>query len=263
MTRTFTALGMTAAASALLTTIGCTTSTPVEPTSLSSTSITAAAAADGSTLKATAPTLVSPINSQQLSTQRPTLTISPASGLFVNETFSYEFELQSDGGAVLGAATVNGTSWDYPNPLNADTSYRWRARAALDGAFGPWSATQTFRTISLPGCVNGVLADARAYFFSVIGRKEGDLSPDWAAVLLASGIPGGYPAGVAPPPGAPYYGLTQQLGGAGPRGVVFLPTATPDSGGFYSRQILVTDGQRWVWFDRFPDGPPYAPRPCP
>src|SRR5688572_20216187 len=52
---------------------------------------------------------------------------------------------------------------------------------------------------SLVGCVGGSLVDIRAYFFSVIGRVEGEPACDWEAVLQASGIPGGLGPGEQPP----------------------------------------------------------------
>ena len=63
------------------------------------------------TLKAGAPTLVSPINSAEVATQKPTLTISPAAGQFASQTFQYEFELLTDAGAVVTRATVASTQF--------------------------------------------------------------------------------------------------------------------------------------------------------
>ena len=48
------------------------------------------------------------------------------------------------------------------------------------------------------GCVNGVLADPRAYFFSLIGRTEGSPAPDWKGVLES--LPG-RGMGINPKPG--------------------------------------------------------------
>ena len=112
-----------------------------------------------------------------------------------------------------------------------------------------------------PGCHDGRLTDPKTYFFALIGRTEGALAPDWPTALAATGIPNGHPPYVHADPRI-HYGITQQLGAGGPRGVLFLPTDAPDDLGYYTRQILVvTDGPRWTWFDRFPGGPPYAPRP--
>ena len=116
--------------------------------------------------------------------------------------------------------------------------------------------------LSAPGCSDGRLVDPKTYFFALIGRSEGTLAPDWPTILAATGIPNGNPPHVQSDPRI-HYGITQQLGAGGPRGVLFLPTDAPDDLGYYTRQILVvTDGPRWTWVDRFPSGPPYAPRPC-
>lgn len=113
-----------------------------------------------------------------------------------------------------------------------------------------------------PGCINGRLEDPRAYFFALIARAEGTLAPDWPAVLINSGIPPGLGPGEQANP-AVHYGITQQIGASGPRAVLFLPTDAPDSNGYYTRQVLVIDGEgRWTWIDRFAGGPAYAPRPC-
>ena len=109
------------------------------------------AAADGSTLKVQAPSLVNPINDLRLENRQPTLTVNNAQGRFANRTFTYEFQLMTDGGNVVRTQMVNqGTSqttWAYPEELERDTPYRWRARARLDEAFGPWSSTGRFFTV--------------------------------------------------------------------------------------------------------------------
>lgn len=118
----------------------------------------------------------------------------------------------------------------------------------------------------VPGCMNGVLDDPRAYFFALIGRAEGQPANDFAEVLRASGIPAGYGPGVVPGDNG-FYGLTQQIGGGGRiAGRIFLPTAQPDELGYYSHPISpLRDGPTpgslvWEWRDL--GGPPYAPRSC-
>src|SRR5262245_58472174 len=87
-------------------------------------------AADGTTLKVGAPTLVSPINDAQVNVQRPVLTISPATGQFATASnLQYEFELQNDAGAVITRATVNGTTYTLQSDAGTNVAYRWRARA--------------------------------------------------------------------------------------------------------------------------------------
>jgi hypothetical protein len=118
--------------------------------------------------------------------------------------------------------------------------------------------------VSNPFCSGGRLVDPRGYFYSLIGRREGDPALDWVEVLNRSGIPAGFGPGVRPPDDAPFYGLTQQIGSGGPRGRLFLPTDTPDELGYFSHpvDILIGDAMsmRWQWRDL--GGPPYAAKAC-
>ena len=251
-------------ACAAFTTIACSDETPVSPTP-STTAL--ALGPDGSTLKVSAPNPVSPGDGATLNTLRPTLEVTSAAAQYVGQAlpYSYNFELQNASGAVVRSETLPGTTWALPDNLANDTSYRWRARAIRNSAFGPWSALRQFRTQSLPGCENGLMIDMRAYFFNLIGRTEGQSAHDWQAVMRASGIPAGPTAGVRLPANAPFYGLTQQIdSGGGLRGRVFLPTNTPNPHGYFIQDVdFLSDagGSSWAWR---PHGTPaYAPRPCP
>jgi hypothetical protein len=241
-----------------LATIACSDGTPTVPTPPAPTG--------PSTLKANAPTPVSPVNDQMVQGQRPTLQVQSASGDFVPQTYAYNFEVQNSSGSVLRSETVPSPSWTYPEDLELNTQFQWRARAVLDGAPGPWSDVQRFRTFSLPGCINGRLLDMRAYFFFIINRREGDPARhDWEDVMRRSGIPAGPVAGQRFPPNAPFYGLSQQISSSGDlRGRVFLPTETPNPFGYFIQDVdFLSDpsGTRWAWS---PHGsPPYAPRACP
>ena len=125
------------------------------------------------------------------------------------------------------------------------------------------------------GCVDGMLADPRAYFFSLIQRTEGSPAPDWKAVLES--LPG-KGMGVNPKPGerqprnAPHAGITVMIdAGNNARGRIWLPTDLPqtDHNGnqWFTHEIqVIADGPTpgsfvWAWEDK--GGPPYAPRPCP
>ena len=120
------------------------------------------------------------------------------------------------------------------------------------------------------GCVDGVLADPRAYFFSLIGRAEGAPAPDWKAVLET--LPG-RGMGINPKPGerqplnAPHYGITLMIdAGGNARGRIWLPTDVQEPGGWFTHEIqVIADGPTpgsfvWAWIDK--GGAPYAPRPC-
>ena len=150
MYRTFKTLPWVAAASALALTMAC-NSAPDAPTSPGTSTGGQDAAADGSTLKAGPPALVSPVNDFRLSTRAPTLVINNSSGVYVNRPFSYEFHLLDDAGNVVRSTTLDGgdgtTSWVYPEDLDRDTPYRWRARARVSNSIGPWSPTGRFFTV--------------------------------------------------------------------------------------------------------------------
>jgi hypothetical protein len=117
----------------------------------------AVAAADGSTLKATAPGLSSPIGNARLTTQTVTLAISAASLKFgQGATLLYRVQLLNSAGALLEEKTGTGMSYAMGSALNVNTQYKWRARAEYQGAVGPWSATESFMSMERPvGYVRG------------------------------------------------------------------------------------------------------------
>jgi hypothetical protein len=103
------------------------------------------AAADGSTLKATAPGLLSPADGEVLETLTPTFAWTQATGKYAPITPVYELEISSAGGVYR--AMVNGTAHEVPDATaEYATDYSWRVRAVQDGAEGPWSSTFTFRS---------------------------------------------------------------------------------------------------------------------
>jgi hypothetical protein len=122
--------------------------TTASPTSAAQTSVDATGA-DGSTLKATAPGPISPINDQQLS-DSPTLTVSTASLKFNQGTappLQYRFEVFNDAGnKVVDSGQVSGTSYKVTAALDFKKRHTWRARAEYQNAFGPWSAAASFIT---------------------------------------------------------------------------------------------------------------------
>jgi hypothetical protein len=264
MQSTFKQFARALPALAMVATIACSGGTPVAPDSATSAAPgSSAAGPDGETLKANKPTLVSPTDNVELATVRPSLQIATASAKYANQDFDYEFEIQTSGGATVHKQTVGGTSSTPGDDLQTQSTYRWRARAVLGNSVGPWSDFATFRTIAIPGCINGLLLDPAAYFFYVIGRKPGDRARDWFEVMANSGIPNGPPPGVDP--GPEFYGMTQQSGAAGPRGRVFLPALDSDALGYRvsAWDILENSPAGLVWTFKFFDGGGYAPRACP
>ena len=132
-------------------------STPAAPTPAVS-SDTAAAATDGSTLKATAPAPQQPGNGSTAESLVPNLVIANSTLKYLGDvslTSSIQYRIVVETQA--GAQVVDGKAFSYPgtdisayrvpaNILEADTLYRWRARAELGSSVGPWSAYWTFRT---------------------------------------------------------------------------------------------------------------------
>lgn len=110
---------------------------------------------DGTTLKVTAPAVVSPRAGEQLTTARPTLVFTNAAGRFAAVALQYRVEVMSAAGAVVQARVVpqaNGgtTSWALETDLPFSVTMSWRVRAELDGQPGSWSATESFRTPAPP-----------------------------------------------------------------------------------------------------------------
>ena len=237
---------------------------------------------------------VSPVSGAVTSSTRPTLVANNAGIQGRVGRVDYWFEVALDQAFAriivgLGVERSGGTTTSAPMPeLPGNTLLYWRVVGiGLNGTVtGSWSLTQSFRTPASapaptpppspgpnpppipgsPGCINGVLADPRAYFFALIGRAEGSPAGDWATVLTRSGLPAGPVRGVRVPSNAPFYGITQQINSSGQvRGRLFLPTEMPDGTGYYIHQVdILSDASanHWVW-QPHGDQPPYVPRRCP
>jgi hypothetical protein len=240
MYRTFTAVAILATASSLLATAGCgkTAPAPTGPSSASSPSDTGAGP-DGSTLKATAPSLISPVNDEALTNMRPTMVISGSTGQYVNQAFSYEFELQSDDGSVVSRTTQSGTTWEYGEDLQAETPYRWRARAVLGNAYSSWSSTGRFitgRTLIMVTASSSV-EEWRIWFFQLIElRGVGPLVSQQAMRTLRADLNA--------------VGADFQYDSAGTlRERIFLPN--PGGDPFFKAIDIGVSGRPWEWFVRF------------
>ena len=106
-------------------------------------------------LKATAPSLVSPLHGTRFDDVPSivTLTAERANGRFIPATFDYRFEIYEDRtllGSFLTAPGSADVTYELLGPLAARTVYRWRVRAEIDGAGGPWSEFWSFETAILP-----------------------------------------------------------------------------------------------------------------
>jgi hypothetical protein len=115
----------------------------------------AAAAADGSTLKATAPEPTAPRDRVVVSSLHPTLQISASRGRFVDSVnFAHRFELRdADNNHIADYLVAPGThQLTVPDslPMMHGRVYRWRARGEQNGALGPWSPFAEFMTPDPP-----------------------------------------------------------------------------------------------------------------
>ena len=140
-------------------------------------------------LKASAPTPVEPVGDVEITDFTPLLVASHANGEFVDEDFEYEFSIHTTTSGSLvsvekGKGTPYGTgstSYQVRNRLGLGTNYRWRIRALLEGAFGPWSDYVSFRTAVYrlgapqPTAPRGVEVGTRPVFVVRNGEVEGDV----------------------------------------------------------------------------------------
>jgi hypothetical protein len=118
--------------------------------------------ADGSTLKATAPALQSPIDGVKLEALQPVvLVLGNSTTAFVpgGVPLSYRFELTNAAGAVVENVLVAGgsgtTSRTVAADLDSEAPYTWRARAEFQGAAGPWTGSATFISPASLGYLRG------------------------------------------------------------------------------------------------------------
>ena len=232
MVRTSTTVAAALGLSAIL---ACGVQTPLSPAPPAGSG--SGAAPDGTTLKAGAPTLVSPINSDIITVQKPTLTITSASGQFTSASFNYEFELQNDTGTVLARGTSNGTTFTVPDNLPINSAFRWRARATLSGAVGPYSGLARFQTPRLANPTATSSNDEwKAWFFQLIDLRQ--VGPTLTVQALLALDPDFKAAGVI-----------QETDSAGnPRGRLYLPNTSSDR---FARSVdLGTFGGPWQWILR-------------
>jgi len=138
---------------------------------------TSGAAADGSTLKASAPVPQSPVNNQQPDQLTFVASRSTATYAGAGVVFSYEFEIRNSGNTatVCPPAIVpggSGSTVTYTSSCNLefDQNYSWRVRAVRGNARGPWSATSTFKAPA-----GGFIRGNEVYDPLINGKTVGDI----------------------------------------------------------------------------------------
>jgi hypothetical protein len=113
------------------------------------------AAADGTTLKVSAPAPQSPVNNLTLVLGAPiVLAVRNATPTFATDqatALTYKFEVYNAAGAkVYTSPSVSAgsgtTSHVVTGTIDFNQTFTWQARAEAQGAFGPWSPRATFVT---------------------------------------------------------------------------------------------------------------------
>src|SRR5688572_12539295 len=134
-----------------------------------------AAAADGSNLKATAPTPTAPINNIQVEQQNPTLTATAATGKYTTLSLKYAFELYNAANVRVQTGTSDTPAYTVTGQLDYDAAYTWRVRATIpaQNAVGPWSAVASFRSP-----VGGYIKDKEIFDPLTNGKTVGRLTRD-------------------------------------------------------------------------------------
>ena len=151
------------------------------PSALAGGSNAATAAPDGSTLKVTAPPLVSPVDGVRAEDRNPTLIWLNSQGRYAGIGVAYDIEVSSPT-AVVYSRTV-GESPDMGAHivelgLEYDTVYSWRVRAHVGNPdlYGPWSSWASFMSASKPVAIGptiptGTLSGSCIGPFSASGTR--------------------------------------------------------------------------------------------
>lgn len=127
-------------------------STATTPTSAANSIDSAVLGPGGSSLKAVAPTLISPALNSTVSNLTPTLTVAGGALLYSTAQPQYRIRVIDPRGTVTAdSGLLTGASWTLPLPLTPTTVYTWMARSETRGLTGPWSTTGTFTTPVAPG----------------------------------------------------------------------------------------------------------------
>jgi hypothetical protein len=116
----------------------------------------AATAVPDSSLKASAPTVQSPVNNQlSASLTSTTLVATAATGQFATLALQYRFQVLNDAGTLVqDSGLVAAPTWTMAITLTPLKRYTWKVRAEYQGTAGPWSATASFTTPEQPPAYN-------------------------------------------------------------------------------------------------------------
>src|SRR5262245_1315831 len=155
--------------------LACSKESPTPASPSSSSPSNTAAAADGSTLKVPAPTLVSPVNDAKLD-DVPVLKVNSVNSTFGSSAcaLSYEFELYDANNARIATDIQPSPTSTINSQLAFEARHTWRARATCQTSnprtVGPWSATGSF--ISSTG---GYIRGSEVYDPLINGKTVGQI----------------------------------------------------------------------------------------
>jgi len=106
----------------------------------------------GSSLKAVAPTLVTPALNATVANLTPTFTVAGGALIYSTAQPQYRIRVIDPVGTVTAdSGLVSGFTWTVPAPLTPTTIYTWMARSETRGLTGPWSTSGRFTTPVAPG----------------------------------------------------------------------------------------------------------------
>jgi hypothetical protein len=161
---------------------------------------TTADSADGTTLKVTPPSTVSPVDGERVNDRRPTLVWLNSNGRYGAIGVAYDIELSTPIATVysrtVGESPDTGAHLvDFE--LDFDTVYSWRVRAHLGDTVGPWSSWASFlspqRPVAVAPTVTGTAIGGCAGPMSAEGTRVGIRPNDSATVrAVASAFPAAF-----------------------------------------------------------------------
>jgi hypothetical protein len=154
--RTYTMIGVCALAASVYACSSANPAAPVAPSSQGPTS-----AADGSTLKVSAPAAVSPANDFKFNSPVVDLSASSSTFMFTPSTpvtLQYRFQIFNAAGTMVENALVSATTYRVSGTLAPNARHTWRVRAEAQGQVGPFSAAASFITED-PAIINDPLTD--------------------------------------------------------------------------------------------------------
>lgn len=176
-------------------------SNPVAPTGAAGGGVVEAVPEGSPTLKVSAPAAPLPASGLVLEDLNPpVISVSNATTQFAGQVqLSTRFQLQ-EGTTVIAEPVVSAggdgrSAWPVTVPLKWETTYRWRARAELGDAYGPWSVVSEFRTPEEPrarlgfdippacGAIPNPTSDRLPCVLAMAAA-----SPNWGACQGGSGV---------------------------------------------------------------------------